>query len=87
MPRWPMSLLYVAPLKHMAATPLLASPSAVIRSSLTAVTERTLPPLVTTLPSFTVVPAWNTCSPNSLAGSSPTKAKGTLSILNQILRW
>jgi len=59
------------PLKFMAATPLLASCSAVIRSSLIAVTVRTLPPLVTTLPSFRAVPAWNTSSPSSLALESP----------------
>lgn len=68
--------------------PLLASPSAFIRSSLTAVMERTLPPLVTTLPSFSVVPAWNTCSPNSLACSSPTKVKRILWVLlNHIPCW
>lgn len=61
----------MAPLKFMAATPLLASSSAVIRSFLIAVTVRTRPPLVTTLPSFRAVPAWNTSNPSCLALESP----------------
>lgn len=61
----------MAPWKWMAATPRLASRSAADRSSLMAVTVSTRPPLVTTLPSFRAVPAWNTSSPSCLAFASP----------------
>lgn len=71
MARWPMSRLYTASGKPTAATPWLAACRASSRDDLTAVTDKTRPPLETTPPSFKAVPAWKICSPMSWIRDNP----------------
>lgn len=75
MARWPMSRLYTASGKPTAATPWLAACRASSRDDFTAVTDKTRPPLETTLPSFKAVPAWKICSPMSWIRDNPEEPR------------